>query len=244
MLLCFSFHERPPEASNAALVLGPGPDRFESTTYYALQNAISFPVGAISRASRATLSTRASLANCAPGAQQSLFSLSLFLPFSSSTSSQALSDTEAATFQRSFKQSRSAKENACYVSDARWIGGWSRKGGQHRIFCRIACEQIKSLPCYYYGRREKMAVVDERHILLHRIDASICVYSNGWCAVGISLHFISLRQVRAFKEAFITYNVCSSSLMLLWWKRCAASLRNLLARNASFHEDVVRYSQS
>lgn len=85
-----------------------------------------------------------------------------------------------------------------------------------------------------------MAVDDARHILLHRIDASICVYSNGWCAVGISLHFISLRQVRAFKEAFITYNVCSSSLMLLWWKRCAASLRNLLARNASFHEDVTR----
>lgn len=78
VLLCFSFHERPPEASNAALVLGPGPDRFESTTYYALQNAISFPGGAISRASRATLSTRVSLANCAPRAPTVAF-LSLFI---------------------------------------------------------------------------------------------------------------------------------------------------------------------
>lgn len=44
----------------------------------------------------------------------SLFSLSLslFLPFSSSTSLQALSDAKAATFQRPFKQSRSATENA------------------------------------------------------------------------------------------------------------------------------------
>ena len=174
MLLCFSFHERPPEASNAALVLGPGPDRFESTTYYALQNAISFAGGAISRASRATLSTRVSPVNCAPRAQPSLFLLSSFLPFSSSTCLQALSDTKAATFQRAFKQSR--LENTCYVSDARWIAGWSRKG-QQRIFCGIACEQIKSLPCCYYGRREKMAVDDQRHILLHQALAqNRCVY--------------------------------------------------------------------
>lgn len=58
------------------------------------------------------LPERASL--IAPLAHNSpLLFLSLFLPFSPSTSLQALSDTKAATFQRAFKQSRSAKENAC-----------------------------------------------------------------------------------------------------------------------------------